>query len=77
MKWRQKITLARPETEEYLQTGCRFAGRCPHVMDICRQVEPKNIVTDGRIVKCYLYDNTIPETVKQGARDSITLQPVG
>lgn len=36
--------------------GCRFAGRCPHVMDICRRVTPH--VTEplpGRRVRCHLY----------------------
>ncbi|HLJ68666.1 MAG TPA: ABC transporter ATP-binding protein [Chloroflexota bacterium] len=36
--------------------GCRFAGRCPLVMDICRQVTP--VVTEprpGHRVRCHLY----------------------
>jgi peptide/nickel transport system ATP-binding protein len=65
-KWRERIALARPETEEYLQSGCKFAGRCPMVMDICKRVEPKNVVADGRMVKCYLYDATSPVVVKHG-----------
>jgi peptide/nickel transport system ATP-binding protein len=73
MQWIDKITLARPESEEYLRSGCRFAGRCPHVMDICRQIEPKNIVTDGRMVKCFLYDDTISEAAKQDEGASVTL----
>jgi peptide/nickel transport system ATP-binding protein len=59
LKWHDKIALSRPETEEYLQAGCKFAGRCPHVMDICKSVEPKNVVADGRMVKCHLYDNSL------------------
>lgn len=36
--------------------GCRFANRCPHVMDICRQQAPPLFRTDeGRAVSCYLY----------------------
>jgi peptide/nickel transport system ATP-binding protein len=57
LKWRDKITLARSETEEYLQTGCKFASRCPQVMDICKRVVPKDIIADGRTVKCHLYNS--------------------
>lgn len=36
--------------------GCRFANRCPHVMDICRQEAPPLFRTDeGRAVSCFLY----------------------
>ncbi|GAC1397886.1 MAG: ABC transporter ATP-binding protein [Chloroflexota bacterium] len=36
--------------------GCRFANRCPHVMDICRQQTPALMeVRPGRHVRCYLY----------------------
>lgn len=35
--------------------GCRFAGRCPHVMDVCRQQTPKLREVQGRLVACHLY----------------------
>jgi peptide/nickel transport system ATP-binding protein len=36
--------------------GCRFADRCPHVMDICRETMPPLYPTNpGRVVACYLY----------------------
>ena len=37
--------------------GCRFAGRCPRVMDICRGVTPELIpLRDAnRRVACHLY----------------------
>jgi len=36
--------------------GCRFANRCPHVMEVCRQQTPALIeVKPGRRVRCYLY----------------------
>jgi oligopeptide/dipeptide ABC transporter ATP-binding protein len=38
--------------------GCRFAGRCPHVMDVCRRQTPELIPLkddDRRQVACYLY----------------------
>lgn len=36
--------------------GCRFAERCPKVMDVCRSREPELIRrTDGRRVACWLH----------------------
>ncbi len=46
------------------QPGCRFANRCPHVMDICRQATPALIETrPGRHVRCYLYGKESVPTV--------------
>jgi oligopeptide transport system ATP-binding protein len=37
-------------------TGCRFSPRCPHVMDICRQVNPAlKEVSPDRFVACHLF----------------------
>ena len=38
-------------------TGCRFAGRCPEVMPVCREVTPQLIplVDKDRLVACHLY----------------------
>lgn len=34
--------------------GCKFAGRCPAVMDICKETEPENIeVEPGHFVMCH------------------------
>lgn len=36
--------------------GCPFAARCPHVMDICRQVMPGvSTVAPGHWTRCHLY----------------------
>ena len=38
--------------------GCRFAGRCPRVMDVCRRVTPQLLPLAGeptRRVACHLY----------------------
>ncbi len=36
------------------QPGCRFAARCPLVMDICRQRTPEvTAVRPGHLVRCY------------------------
>ena len=38
--------------------GCRFAARCPFVMDVCREVVPPEIrFADGVRVACHLYPN--------------------
>ena len=35
--------------------GCRFHPRCPFVMDICRQEEPKAVIaSEGHWVACHL-----------------------
>ncbi len=37
--------------------GCRFASRCPKVMDVCRETTPELIplAEEGREVACHLY----------------------
>jgi peptide/nickel transport system ATP-binding protein len=54
-------TKVTPPTSERTQVeiaeeGCRFAPRCPHVMDRCRQEEPPAfIVGEKHTSKCWLY----------------------
>ena len=37
--------------------GCKFADRCPHVMEKCQQSKPELIeVSPGHHVRCYLYE---------------------
>ncbi|MDW7651115.1 MAG: ABC transporter ATP-binding protein [Bacillota bacterium] len=38
-----------------LPAGCRFAPRCPHVMDVCRKKEPQLLPHDDAEVRCWLY----------------------
>jgi peptide/nickel transport system ATP-binding protein len=54
-RWQGEISLTDTEQDEYMQQGCRFAGRCPFVMDQCRQVTPPDIYVEDVLVKCYLY----------------------
>ena len=49
------MTLAELEQEEYLRKGCKFAGRCPMVMDICKTQIPPDYQVDEVLVKCHLY----------------------
>jgi peptide/nickel transport system ATP-binding protein len=53
--WAKHISLGTTEVKEYGRVGCKFAGRCPEVMDICRQVDPPDVQIERRTVKCYLY----------------------
>lgn len=55
-KWDEKSSLMTFETDDYTRVGCKFAGRCPHVMSKCREKVPGDYQTKGRMVKCFLYD---------------------
>ena len=36
---------------------CRFASRCPHVMDICKKQSPQRVeLGDGHWVRCFLFN---------------------
>jgi peptide/nickel transport system ATP-binding protein len=56
-RWTTAITLSELEHEEYLRQGCRFAGRCPDVMEICKGVVPPDIYIDDVLVKCHKYSS--------------------
>jgi peptide/nickel transport system ATP-binding protein len=56
--WTEKIELADLDSAEYTHEGCKFAGRCPAVMDICRKKIPPNFNHQGRMVKCFLYESS-------------------
>ncbi len=54
-KWEKDIALTDLERVEYGLAGCKFAGRCPKVMSMCRGKDPDYIDMDGRKVRCHLY----------------------
>lgn len=63
-RWKGKVNLNETEQEEYLKEGCRFAGRCHLVMDICRLEVPANNIIDSQLVKCHKYtENAFAEPV--------------
>jgi peptide/nickel transport system ATP-binding protein len=41
--------------EEYLATGCKFAGRCPKATERCRAEAPAEYADGDWKVRCYLY----------------------
>ncbi len=63
--WAKHISLGATEVKEYGRVGCKFAGRCPQVMDICREADPPDVQVERRLVKCYLYT----EHTGQNAQD--------
>jgi len=56
-EWAQRIGLSTTEVKEYSRQGCKFAARCPKVTDRCMQADPPDVEVEGRIVKCYQYQN--------------------
>lgn len=58
-RWNKPVSLTSTEQEEYLRKGCKFAGRCPHVMDICKVLSPEDILVDNVFVKCHLYSSEV------------------
>ncbi len=54
-RWSQRISLLELEHQEYMRQGCKFAGRCPHVMEKCRLEAPPDILVENGQVRCYLY----------------------
>ena len=53
--------------------GCRFADRCEHAWELCREVAPEwttmadgavDSVTDGHRVRCHLFDRNSAESIR-------------
>lgn len=60
--WAKHIALGTTEVKEYGRIGCKFAGRCPHVMDICRKADPPDVQVGSQTVKCYLYSEHVEKS---------------
>jgi peptide/nickel transport system ATP-binding protein len=69
------VSLSVSDDSVYQQAGCRFADRCPRVMDICRSIEPANVLVDDRLVKCHLYSQPADEA--PAASDGVLSANVG
>ncbi len=70
--WAKHITLGVTEVKEYSRVGCKFAGRCPHVMDICLQADPEDVQVGSRTVKCYLYTEQFRHATTAEAQSAAT-----
>ena len=59
---KQEIGTTEAETDK-VGKGCKFASRCPHVMDRCRQTTPPLYqLGDKQVASCFLYEDksTLP-----------------
>lgn len=65
-KWSARIALMETEEEEYLRKGCKFAGRCPMVMEECRRIVPPDFLINGVLVKCFLYKTRVEKVMAKG-----------
>ncbi len=63
-KWQSDVKLSDAESEDFRRKGCKFAGRCPHVMHVCRTAMPPEYTLGEVGVRCYLYieDETKTDT---------------
>jgi peptide/nickel transport system ATP-binding protein len=53
----QEINMVDAETAR-VGPGCKFASRCPHVMEKCRQTPPPLYAVGNRqVASCYLYED--------------------
>ena len=53
----RELTVLEVASPIDLPTGCRYAQRCPFVMDQCFELEPELLeVKPGRWAACYLYE---------------------
>jgi peptide/nickel transport system ATP-binding protein len=69
-QWQGRVNLNETEQAEYLKQGCRFAGRCPFVMDICRENVPPDIVVNDVLVKCFRYNaNPVAQEKLNGSQE--------
>ena len=59
-KWEGQVNLAVLETDEFTNMGCKYASRCPEVMEICKQKIPTDFLVENRTVKCFLYEDNNP-----------------
>jgi peptide/nickel transport system ATP-binding protein len=59
-RWNTRVQLLELEHEEYLRVGCKFAGRCPRAMEICRHEVPRDVFLDDVLVKCHRYTGIYP-----------------
>ncbi|HXF61020.1 MAG TPA: ABC transporter ATP-binding protein [Caldilineaceae bacterium] len=74
--WAKQIELGAMEVKEYTRVGCKYAGRCPFVMDICRKADPPDIEVEGRTVKCYLYTSNSQGIDQPKPSTHLSAQPV-
>ncbi len=71
--WSDTVTLTELEQDEYLRSGCKFAGRCPLAMERCKTQVPVDLIIDNVLVRCHLYDDQANIPIAQpGPSESMT-----
>ncbi len=50
-----------------LPPGCKYADRCAHAVAVCFEREPGSLARGGLRVRCFLYDDSLPEADKPRA----------
>jgi len=68
-RWTSRVEMLETEQEEYLRRGCKFAGRCSHVMERCLKEVPPDLNVDGVLVKCFLYLNDTESAPVRSTRE--------
>ena len=64
-KWQSGLEVVAPTTEAAIATmdaeysGCQFADRCPHAMEVCQEAPPLYATASNRIVSCHLYKESV------------------
>ena len=57
-RYSREIAIADVPSPTNIPSGCRFNPRCPHVMDVCREVEPTLMEeASERLVACHLHSS--------------------
>jgi len=59
-RWSERVSLSELEHEEYLRAGCKFAGRCPSAVEVCRCEVPTDTWVEDVLVKCHRYTGKYP-----------------
>jgi peptide/nickel transport system ATP-binding protein len=72
---KEKLSTTSATQAPKLTGGCKFADRCPHVMDICRTKVPPLFRTDARrAAACFLYQNS--PKLESEELDDVMVTPV-
>ena len=64
-KWQSGLEVVAPTTEATVATmdaeysGCQFADRCPHAMEVCQEAPPLYETASNRVVSCHLYKERV------------------
>ena len=67
-RWGRTELKARDGDSSNGSHGCKFAARCPNVMETCHTAAPPLYQTDQRVTSCYLWD-THPIVTRESLPD--------